>query len=562
MLKRLTLDNIAIIDSLTIDFGPGLTVITGETGSGKSILMDALGWAFGQRLSPKEVLRTGAPRGRIEATFAIAPDALAAQDLDPDPEALISRELTATSSRQRVNGTPVPKETLEALRAPLLEIHGQHELSNLFDKSYHKDCLDSFGGLWALRAEVAMAHQAWKTLVDTREARIHAFQEGLRQRDYLTFQLEELTAAELARPDEDDTLKEEIQVLTYAADLVKSARQATGLLSEATPEAPSVLSLLHQAEKALGKTADFDPQLALLLDQLSAATGVVRELAGALDHYADTVSVDPARMDTLETRLELLEKLKRKYGPTLQAVIDTRDTVAQTLADLDVGEQELSDLDTAIATAQTTLQAHCDALTQARQTAAHTLTQALSERLHQLALPAARLSVTLTPLDGFSPSGHEHVEFLFSANPGEPLRPLGKVASGGELSRFLLALKVLVSGGVSTLVFDEIDTGISGQAVKAVAEHLVALSRTVQVVVITHQPVVAAMADQHLNVSKQILSDRVQVQVELLENKEKRLNVLSRLASGIDTDDEAVEKFIDRLLHTADAWKEAAAALQ
>lgn len=576
MLKRLTLENIAIVDALEVSFEGGLTVITGETGAGKSIMIEAVAMAFGAKAPAKDILRTGSPRGRIELLLDLSalkdPEPVrrflsdqALELLPEETELLISREFTPTASRCRVNGTPVTREVLDALRPYFLDCHGQHELTGLFHRSVQRACLDGLGGesLKQIKIQVARAFQKWQ-LARQKLTRHQADQQSFQsKKDFLTFQLNELMEADLNDPDEDSHTQIELERLTHGEKLRQSTAQAVELLSEGDYEkSPAITELLARVQKIIAEGARVDVTLTPLLERATGLYEESRALALDLGGYHEDLESDPARINVLVDRLDLLEKLKRKYGPTLAEVLSTRDRLSEELASQEAGENNLEALEAACAEAETALIALTAQLSEARIRVADSLKSLLEEQLRSLALPSAMFDIVFHPTPP-GMDGGEEVEFLFSANPGEPLRPLAKVASGGELSRFLLALKVLTaeSGTMQTLIFDEIDTGMSGNAAKSVGEKLLALARHLQVLVITHQPIVAAMGDHHLHVQKRVVEDeagenpRVQVEAVNLQEKEKRLAVLSRLASGIDTDDEAVENYILRLLNQAEACK-------
>lgn len=578
MLKQLQIRNIAIVDQLTIAFEPGFTVITGESGSGKSILLDGIALAFGAKVSPREILRAGASRGQVELVFDIS--ALeSAQDLrgfleaqgvsllPEETEILLSREFTTGGSRSRINGVPVTREVLEALRPWVIDLHGQHELTSLFHRERQRLYLDAFGDTThrALKWQVAEHYEGWATLRRQLETLRQNRQDVERQRDFLLFQSQELQEANLNDVDEDVKARQELELLSHAEHLIRIADQGAHLLTEGDGQSPAVLDQLAFLQKRLSEGAGYDPALQTLSDQLDAVYAELQAVAGALGRYSDRVEVQPERMNQLAERLDTLEKLKRKYGTTLGEVIQRRDLLAEELALLESGEQNFQALEAAIAEQQSQLQHFSEALSDSRRRLAERLKGQLLIQLQELAMPGVSCEIAFLPT-AFSRDGLEDVEFLFSANPGEPLRPLAKVASGGELSRFLLAMKVLTAGsdGLLTLVFDEIDSGISGPTAKIVAQKLAALSKSIQVIAITHQPMIAAMGQQHLHVEKQVLQsadglETVQVAVSLLMAQDaQRVQVLARLVSGMDSGDEAVEKFIRRLQQEADQFHQQA----
>lgn len=574
MLKQLQIRNIAIIESLSVQFERGFTVITGESGSGKSILLDAISLSFGAKASPREILRAGSNRGQVELLFDIGSmlehnafrDFLSEQGvtlLPDETEILLSREFTSGGSRSRINGIPVTREVLEALRPCVIDLHGQHELTSLFQREKQRLYLDAFGGSahTSLKRKVAEAYEAWSGLKRQLEAIVRNRQDIERQRDFLAFQLQELQEARLETEDEDVQARQELEILSHAEKLIRVSQQGAGLLSEGDAQTPAVLDQLALLQKKLSEGASYDPALSALLEQLQGVHTELRAIALELDQYHERVEVRPERIAELSERLDLLEKLKRKYGNTLREVLARRDELAHELEQLESGEQNLQALEKAIASQEKTLSNLCKQLSGARQKLADALKNKLLSQLQVLAMPGVSFDIAFIPV-AYGREGAEEVEFLFSANPGEPLRALAKVASGGELSRFLLAMKVLTAGsdGLLTLVFDEIDSGISGPTAKVVAEKLAGLSREIQVIAITHQPMIAAMGQQHLHVEKQVQTtggrESVQVFAEMLTgDDERRVKILSRLVSGMDSSDEAVEKFIRRLQAEAALFK-------
>jgi DNA repair protein RecN (Recombination protein N) len=574
MLKQLLIKNIAIIESLELRFQQGLTVITGESGSGKSILLDSIALAFGAKVSPKEILRSGCERGQVELLFDIGSlldhhafrDFLAHQGvslLADETEILLSREFTSGGSRSRINGTPVTRDVLERLRPWVIDLHGQHELTSLFQREKQRAYLDAFGGnrMVQLKRTLEDAYEGWYVLKQQWAELDRKRYEMERQRDFLSFQLNELTAADLTAEDEDMAIRQELNLLSNAEKLSRISAEGAVLLAEGDNHTPAVLDQLSVLQKKLAEGAGYDLVLEGILEQLQGVHAELRAVASELGRYQDRVEVKPERISELTDRLDLLEKLKRKYGGSLAEVIAQRDRLAEELKVLEAAGHNLETLEILIAEKEQVLEATSREVSEARQQLAEKLRRELLNQLQLLAMPAVSFDVLFIPI-AYSREGAEEVEFLFSANPGESLRPLAKVASGGELSRFLLAMKVLTAAtdGLLTLVFDEIDSGISGPTAKAVAEKLASLSQHLQVLTITHQPMIAAMGQQHLHVEKRVIqaadgSENVMVEVEALEqNEDRRLKVLTRLVSGMDSRDETVEKFIRRLREQADGF--------
>lgn len=574
MLKQLQIRNIAIIENLSLSFDSGFTVITGESGSGKSILLDAISLSFGAKTSPKEILRAGSNRGQVELLFDIGNmqehqafrEFLIEQGvtlLPDETEILLSREFTVGGSRSRINGVPVTRDVLETLRPWVIDLHGQHELTSLFQREKQRLYLDAFGGSShaVLKRKVADAYETWAGLKREWERIIQNRQDVERQRDFLSFQLQELTDARLEDETEDVQSRQELEILGHAEKLIRVAAQGSAMLSEGDAQTPAVLDQVSMLQKTLAEGASYDPVLESLLEQLQGITAELKAIAGDLSRYEERVEVRPERIAELSDRLDTLEKLKRKYGPGLREVIVRRDAIEADLEALASSEQNLEALEKSLLDQEKLLARVSEQLSGARKLLAQKLKLDLLSQLQVLAMPGVLFDIDFIPA-GYSREGVEEVEFLFSANPGEPLRPLAKVASGGELSRFLLSMKVLTAGadGLLTLVFDEIDSGISGPTAKIVAEKLASLSTRLQVIAITHQPMIAAMGRQHFHVQKRVQQapdgrESVLVQVEtLMGDEDRRVKVLSRLVSGMDSGDEAVEKFIRRLQAEAESF--------
>jgi len=568
MLKHLSIRNIAIIESVDLDFSDGLTVITGESGSGKSILLDSMALAFGQKVSPKEVLQAGQSRGQVELLFSLAhrrQDETFRQILslegieleDGEDELLLTREFTSGGSRSRINGTPVNRDTLEALRPWIVDLHGQHELTSLFRLERQLAYLDAYGGSHTLdlRRAVYEAYFAWQKLRQQLDERNRSQKEKLQQRDFLAFQLEELEKAELTDGNEDENLRAELKLLSFSEKRLSLIEKADTLLSSGDSDSESYsVSLLDQLanlEKFLAEAVGYDENLSDLLKQVEGAHAELKSVSSDLGRYHDHIEINPERIAELTDRLDLLEKLKRKHGSTLEQVIATRDQIAEELAGLETAEEDSRRLEQELVSRESLLRELCEQLHSIRTVLAEQLKKDILSQLQDLAMPNLGFDVAFQSV-AYSPDGMDEITFLCSTNPGEPLRPLAKIASGGELSRFLLAMKVLTAkqDGLLTLVFDEIDSGVSGPTAKALAEKLARLSVQMQVIAITHQPVVAAMGRQHVHVEKRALLDRdgVQVTIQHLEVDEiARVGVLSRLASGLSHPDAAVESFIKRL---------------
>ncbi len=562
MLTRLVLENIAIIKALDLEFQPGLNVLTGETGSGKSLILESIHRVFDKRNSPKDLLKHGETRGRIELMFDMTriPNRDAVQqclvdagvDLcNEDTEIVFSRDISQSSSRSRVNGYQVPMETMEKLGRLLLEIYGQHDLHTLFSASRQRDLMDNLGGETLLE----LRHQVRDTFrqLQKQKARLKTLEADRitreRQVDFLTFQLNEIQQAQISHIQEDEDLKAERERLDHVQTLIHLAEQTSHLLQSEDHDSSSIFKLLGQSQKCLHQASRLDPQFTQWYEELGEVQNTLNTLIHQMDDYVDALDTRPERLHEIIDRLDILEKLKRKYGGSLETVLQNEHAFNEELARFQTHETQQETLQEDIDFLEKTLAETCQKLSEERLKTAKRLEVMVQEELADLMLPKARFEVQVQS-DAVSETGQDHVNFLFSANPGEPLKPLEQVASGGELGRLMLAIKLKTaqSDALSTLVLDEIDTGMSGITVRAVTEKLHLLQSQCQLIVITHQPILAAKAAWHLHVQKELHPHGVDVNVSSLTERQHRKAVLSQLASGFTEDDLITEQFIDQLL--------------
>jgi DNA repair protein RecN (Recombination protein N) len=517
MLTSLHVENFALVDALTLDFAAGLNVLTGETGAGKSIILDALDAALGGKVTSR-VIRSGSERALVEATFDLNPTLLrwlAEQDIDlVDELSLVcSRELTAgrsgVRSRSRVNGVVMNKQQMQSLRDHLLELTAQGQTVQLGQASLQRDWLDGCGGPALLRQKqlVGDRYQAAQAALKALEKRRQFEQKRLQQLDLFDYQAKELAEANLDDPEELDHLQQEHQRLNHCVELQQQSYQVYQALYD-QDQGDACADLLGKAEDILADMVQYDEQIQPILELVTSALAQVDEAGRQINAYGDTLEADPARLQAVEQRIAELKQICRKYGPTLAEAIAYSHQVQQDLEQLSDAGQSLDALEQAYHDCQTALVTAGRELTRLRQAAAHQLEARLLEELKPLAMEKVQFRVDLSPV---TPSlhGSDRITFLFSPNPGEPLQPLAEIASGGEMSRFLLALKVCLSqvDAVGTMVFDEIDAGVSGRVAQAIADKLHQLSRHRQVLCVTHQPIIAAQADLHLRVNKEVVGE-------------------------------------------------------
>ena len=540
MLTGLRLENIALIERLQLEFSGGFTVLTGETGAGKSILLDALDALLGG--TGPRLLRQGSERGAIEASFNLTPPLAAwleQQQLEAEEgEILLSREWRLSddrlSSRHRLNGVAVNRAQIQELRPLLLDLTVQGQTQQLARPGQQRRWLDRFAGepFQALLAPVAEAHRAWRRAALALEQAQADWQQLQQQRERQEQVLADLEAAQLEDPDERQRLQAEENRLAHGVRLQQGVMALIGRLVEGAEEAPSALDHVAACEGELVSMQQLDPSLAPLLERCSDGLAQLQDLARELDRYGAALESDPESLGQLQERIAQLKALERRHGKDLVELIRWRDALREQLAP-GGAEASLQALEGAERSSRAARDRANGALTQARQAAALALQEQLLARLRPMGLTHVRFAVQLEPTSP-TEEGADAVQFLFSANPGQPLAPLAEVASGGEMSRFLLALKTCLATADPhvTLLFDEIDAGVSGRVSGAMAELLQDLAAQRQVFCVTHQPLVAAAADHHFRVAKEVRDGRTHTRVSQLRDTQARQAELAELAGG------------------------------
>ncbi|MCH9055996.1 DNA repair protein RecN [Synechococcus sp. PCC 6716] len=540
MLQTLRIKNFALVTELEVTFHPGLNVLTGETGAGKSILLDAIDALLGGKLTVRH-LRSGSTQGHIEAVFTLTPEVQAwLQRLeieDMGGELLCSREFSLKGetfrSRTRVNGVLVNRQQLQELRRYLVRLTAQGQAIQLASPAQQRDWLDHYGGveLLAQRQRVSECYQAWQRSQRQLAEFTQAEQQRLQRLDLLKLQLSELEPANLNDPHELETLQQQYQRLSHIHELQEHTQRAYYWLYE---EEPSATGLLGQAQMALQALLPLDRSLAPVLELLEGAIAQGEEAARHLRTYAESLEADPETLDRIGNRIHQLQRLCRKYGPDLASVMAYRDCIAAELSQIQQHTMTHEHLEHHVQAWMTELTTASARLHELRAAAADQLQAELLEHLQPLGLPHARFQVQL---ESIAPSSHgsDHITFLWSANPGQPLQPLGEVASGGEISRFLLALETCLTTQQTAkiLIFDEIDAGVSGRIAGAIADSLYRLSRHHQTLCVTHQSLIAAAADHHYHVQKFSAAHQQQTTVAVYPlHGEERLHALADLAGG------------------------------
>ncbi len=506
MITELRVRDLATIADVTLQFGAGLNVLTGETGAGKSMLVDALSLLLGER-GDSQLVRPGAARAVVEGAFEVADPAaergITDLGLDLDEHRVVIRREVSAEGRSRawINGSPTTVGVLQQVGALLVDLHGQHETQSLLHPATQRDLLDALGDAAAERQAVAEAHRDAAALMQEEAALLGRRDDVRRRADYLRHVVQEIDQARVQHG-EDEELQAEARRLTHAGLLGENARMLAELVGG---DDASALVALGRAEKPLAALERTDPATGAWRELLDAAYANLTELARVAGEYAGQIQEDPGRLADIERRRDLLFRLRQKYGETLDAVRMARVNAAAELEVLDTAEFDLKTLAARRVAAEGALQAAAAALTGKRRAAASRLARGVNRLLPKLGMPGGKVRAELATLDAPGPAGRESVSFMVQLNLGLDERPLAKSASGGELSRLMLALKVVLAShdAVETMVFDEVDQGIGGEVGRQVGDALATVAGRRQVLVITHLPQIAARADRHLVVSKE-----------------------------------------------------------
>lgn len=573
MLAEITITNLAIIDQLNLKFAPGFNVLTGETGAGKSIILDALGLLLGGR-AQGELMRAGADETRVEGIFLLGPQARALLEHDleengiafQDDMLILARELhRAGRATGRINGRAVTGAALQQIGDKLVDIHGQSEHLSLLRPKEHVDLLDRYGNLWEQRAEVSkLARQLRKVRQELRDLQKDA-RETARKIDRLTFIIQEINDAKL-KVGEDEELKTERDLLAHAETRATLADDAYHALYGGGDDETGALDLLNQALQAVRGMEKYDPEIKSVLEQAESSGALMDDLARTLRSYRDSIEFNPKRLEHIEERLDLIFRLKRKYGDTIEQVLEFGKTSQQELDAVTNAEARMNELREQEDKLTHEAGALAEKLSQARHAAAEKLARGIENELQDLGMANAKFGVALNRVEdanglvvgdkrfAFESNGIDKVEFMVSPNPGEPLKPLAKIASGGETSRMMLALKAVLGAAdrTPTLIFDEIDQGIGGRIGTVVGKKLWGLTASQngaaqhshQVVCITHLPQIAAYGDAHYHIRKAIVDERTVTQAEMLQDKKRIDELAGMLGAVTDTNRASVRELL------------------
>jgi DNA repair protein RecN (Recombination protein N) len=557
MLTHIAIRDFAIIDTLELDLGAGMSVLTGETGAGKSILVDALGLVLGDR-ADAGVVRQGAERAELTAEFDLrdAPDTVAwlqQQELSADGECILRRIIGADGrSRGQINARSVPMQLLKELGEQLVDIHGQHEHQSLLRRDTQLRLLDGYGQHESLLADVTRCYAEWKTAHQKlAELRAAAADRDARL-EMLRYQVSELGALKL-EPDEVPNLDEEHKRLANSGRLAEGAQAALTALYE--DEAGSAHRLLTHALREMEKLSVLDPRLGTVRELLVSTEVQLSEAGDALRHYLADMDMDPQRLQWVEDRLGVLHELARKHRIEPAELPQRFQALSEELQQLERAEITLQELETRQQTLHDAYRRTADALHAQRVKTATDLGKKVTSVMQELGMPGGKFAVEVKSLDTerFTPAGTDNVEFMVTANKGQPLKPLAKVASGGELSRISLAIQVIAAQAtaIPSMVFDEVDAGIGGGVAEIVGRRLRALGGTRQVLCVTHLPQVASQAHQHLRVSKETQARTTLTRIEMLDRK-LQVEELARMLGGIEITETTRKHAREMLARAAD----------
>ena len=554
MLQLLHIENIAIIERADITFESGFNALTGETGAGKSIVIDALSAVLGQRAS-RELIRTGADKAFVSASFIGVPDDVwQLLGMEREEELLLQREIHGDGKNVcRANGRPLTVSQLRSVGNQLLNIHGQHDGQQLLDEEQHLVYLDAFG---RVDGELAAYREKYRTMQEVRR-KMQALQmdeaEKARRVDTLRYQIEELERADL-KTGEEDSLLSRRNFLRNAEKFISAVEGADYSLN-GDDSSDGALSLIRQAQSSSGTLKNLDESFAELYSRMESLYSDIYDLADTVRDKRADFDFSPTELDDVESRLDQLYRLKKKYGPTVEDMIEYLDRCRRELQEMEDADDTLQYLEKQYAYAAKEAQTAAEDLSQVRKTAAKELEKQILSELSQLDMGKIRFEVEFEPQE-LTENGMDAVRFLMSANVGEELRPIHKIASGGELARIMLALKNVLSeqDQVGTMVFDEVDTGVSGRAAQKVAEKIARISRKKQVLCVTHLPQLAAMADTHFSVEKAESGGRTFTRVTRLAREQRRAE-LARLTGGSHVS-EVMLSGAEELLAEADQFRE------
>jgi DNA repair protein RecN (Recombination protein N) len=552
MLMNLQVRDFAIVDQISVEFLPGMTVLTGETGAGKSILVDAVGLVLGER-GGSQLVRNGAKRAEFSAEFDVTElpvvrEWLEEHALDQDTECLLRRVVGADGrSRAFINGNAVPVQQLKTLGELLLDIHGQHFHQSLGRRGIQRDLLDHYGGLIDKRKETEQTFKTWQALLERLQHLQDADADRESRLDLLTFQLQELQSLSIG-PDETGELQTERQKLQNSGRLAEGVSTALNSIYE--NDEGNANKLIAEASRAIEGLVEYDDSLKVALEMLETAGIQISEATESLRRYGDSIDMDPARRDWVEERLDTISAVARKHRVPPGDLAELCDRLGAELDEITHAEERGRELESEVTAAQESFHALAQTLSKNRKKAARKFAAAVTDAMSGLGMPGGKFDIGISalPLDDARPWGIDSIEFLISANPGQPPMPLSRVASGGELSRMSLAIQVIASdcSAIPTMVFDEVDSGVGGGVAEMVGRRLCELGQHRQVLCVTHLPQVASLADQHFRISKVTDGKATRTGVHAL-GKEERIEELARMLGGVEITQKTIDHAAEML---------------
>lgn len=554
MLTHLHVKNLALIEEAEIDFSEGLNILTGETGAGKSIVIGSVGLALGDKAS-REMLREGAEFGLVELVFQVSRESQRQRLMElgvtlEEDQVIISRKISDKRSMNKINGETVPLSQLKETASVLIDIHGQHEHQSLLQKKKHLEILDEFSKeeLGSIREELGETYKNWKKLNETlKEAQLDE-ESRLREISLLEFQIDEIEKAALV-PGEDEELEQQYRRMTNGRKILEAAGAAYTLTGYEDPQAAG--GSIGRALRELQSVASFDEEMSPLLEQLTDIDGLLNDFNRDMAEYLDSLEFSEETFFETEERLNLLNQLKAKYGKNLEQVLSWQEASRERLEKLLDYDAYLLKLKKELSDTEEELSKLCRQVSGIRKACAEKLCKEIRQHLVDLNFLDVQFEMQFESLPGYTALGTDDVEFLISVNPGEPLRPLMKIASGGELSRIMLAIKTVLADkdDIDAVIFDEIDVGISGRTAQKVSEKMMLIGKTRQVICITHLAQIAAMADSHYRIEKMAEHGETRTQIRKLF-EEETIEELARILGGA--------KITDAVMKNAEEMKELA----
>lgn len=551
MLKKLHISNYVLIKNLDVDFTNGLSIITGETGAGKSILLGALGLVLGERADAKTLFDKN-KKCIIEAEFDISEYPLqqffSENEIDYETQTIIRREINAEGkSRAFVNDTPVNLSLLKTLSSTLVDVHSQHQTLTVGNSSFQLNVTDALANHSELLLSYRENFNHYRQLQNTLNDLLEKEKQASAEFDFIQFQYEELNNANL-KEGETETLEKELEILTHSESILKSVETARHLISE---DEQNAVQLIHQSIQQLQQAAKYHPKTESILKRLMSCNIELKDIASEMDLIQNNIHFNPERIEIISERLSVINHLLQKHRLNeVSNLLQLKDSLEQKLSGFNSVAEDIERIKKEIATVESTLNKQAATLSENRKEAAKKLTRKILKLLHEVALPDAQFEASLTSLQHFSHSGLDAIRFLFSANKGVQPQELSKVASGGEMSRLMLCLKAILAEVTSmpTIIFDEIDTGISGETAFKVGNMIEALAKKRQVIAITHLPQMASKGEMHYFVYKQTLGSNTETRVKLL-SKEERIQEIAKMLSGEGITEASIENAKDLLLN-------------